>query len=130
MCSTIAPRNPPRNTSLKTTFRLLFKKTRSGEDHRTPIGSRSRWGHRGDVRDTGQISLDRPTNGKLTSSSLATRYGATGSAIRISTAKPTVCTAGCELVLHNGNFLGVAASVSWRPASYVMVFVFHFGECL
>ena len=25
--------------------------TRSGEDHRTPIGSRSRWGHRGDVRD-------------------------------------------------------------------------------
>ena len=26
--------------------------TRSGEDHRTPIGSRSSWGHRGDVRDT------------------------------------------------------------------------------
>ena len=25
--------------------------TRSGEDKRTPIGSRSRWGHRGDVRD-------------------------------------------------------------------------------
>ena len=26
-------------------------KTPSEEDHRTPIGSRSRWGHRGDVRD-------------------------------------------------------------------------------
>ena len=25
--------------------------TRSGNDHRTPIGSSSRWGHHGDVRD-------------------------------------------------------------------------------
>ena len=60
----------------------------------------------------------------------ATRYCVTGRALPTSTAKPTACTPGCELVLHNGNFLGVAASVSWRPASYVMVFVFHFGECL
>ena len=42
---------------------------------------------------------------------------ATGSAFRISIAKPTVCTAGCELVLHNENFLGVTTSVSWRPAT-------------
>ena len=28
-----------------------------------------------------------------------------------------VCTAACELVLHNGNFLGVTASVSWCPAT-------------
>ena len=33
------------------------------------------------------------------------------------TATPTVCTAGCKLVLHNGNFLGVTTSVSWRPAT-------------
>ena len=42
-------------------------------------------------------------------------YCATGPTLRISTAKPTVCTSGCELVLHKGNFLGVMASVSWRP---------------
>ena len=28
-----------------------YSTSRSGEDHRTSIGSRSRWGHRGDVRD-------------------------------------------------------------------------------
>ena len=44
-----------------------------------------------------------------------TRYCATGTSLRVSTAKPTICTAGCELVLHNGNFLGVTASDSWRP---------------
>ena len=27
------------------------------------------------------------------------------------------CTAGCELVLHNGNSLGVTVCVSWRPAT-------------
>ena len=32
-------------------------KTRNGEDHRTPIGSRSRWGHHGDVRDALDGSL-------------------------------------------------------------------------
>ena len=32
-------------------------KTRSGEDHPTPIGSRSRWGHRGYVRDALDGSL-------------------------------------------------------------------------
>ena len=37
------------DSSLKTPSSSL--KTRSGEDHRTPIGSRSRWGHRDDVRD-------------------------------------------------------------------------------
>ena len=30
--------------------------------------------------------------------------------------QPTVCTAGCELVLLNGKFLGVTASASCRPA--------------
>ena len=88
--------------------------TRSG-DHRTPIGSRSRWGHRGDVQDAD--SLDRPESGKWTSISSVTRYCTTGSALGISTAKPTICAAGCELVLHNGTFFGVTASVSWRPAT-------------
>ena len=48
------------------------------------------------------------------SSFFATRYCATGRALRISTAKPTACAGGCELVLHNGNFLGTTASDSWR----------------
>ena len=47
------------------------------------------------------------------------RFCATGLSLCISTAKPTVCTAGCELVLHNGIFLGVTVSVSWRPATVV-----------
>ena len=44
----------------------------------------------------------------------ATIYCATGRALRISTAKPSACTAGYELVLHNGSFLGATASDSWR----------------
>ena len=35
----------------------------------------------------------------------------------ILTAKPTVCIAGFELVLHNGKFIGVTASVSLRLAT-------------
>ena len=57
------------------------------------------------ARRTGRVSLDRPGSGKWTSIFSPTRYCATGPALRISTAKPTVCTAGCELVLNNGNFL-------------------------
>ena len=37
----------------------------------------------------------------------------TGRALQTSTTKPTACTAGCELVLHNGNFLGTTASDFW-----------------
>ena len=82
----------------QTTFRLFFKDSKWG---RSPATNRFavEVGHGG---GTGQISLDRPWSGKLTSSSLTTRYCATGPAVRIRTAKPTVCTAGCELVLHNG----------------------------
>ena len=67
------------------------------------------------TRRTGRVSLDRPGSGKWTSSSSATSYCNAGPALRISTAKLTACTAGCELVLHNGNFLGATASDSWRP---------------
>ena len=66
---------------------------------------------------TGRVSLDRPGSGKRTSSFFATKYCATGRALLTSTTKPAACTAGCELVLHNGNFLGVTASVSWSPAT-------------
>ena len=41
---------------------------------------------------TGRLSVGRPGSGKWTSSSLTTRYCATGPALRISTTKPTVCT--------------------------------------
>ena len=41
-----------------------------------------------------------------------TRYYATGPALQTRTAKSTVCTAGCKLVLHSGNLHGVTASVS------------------
>ena len=66
---------------------------------------------------TGRASLDRSGNGKWTSSFFAKRCGATGQALRISTAKPTACTAGCELVLHNESFLGATVSDSWRPVT-------------
>ena len=88
--------------------------TPSGEDHRTPIGSRSRWGHRGDVGDALYGSLWTVLGAGRTSSFLATRYCATGRALLTSTAKPTACTAGCELVLRNGNFHGTTASDFWR----------------
>ena len=61
---------------------------------------------------TRRVSLDRPGSGNLTSSSIATRHYAGGLALRISTTKPTVCTTGCELVLHNENFHGVTASAT------------------
>ena len=54
--STTSPRNPLRTTSLKTTFRLLFNDSKWRRS-RTPIRSRSRWGHRGDVRDALDGSL-------------------------------------------------------------------------
>ena len=50
VCSTTSPRTPP---PVPRHSRRRFgssSKTRSGEDHRTPIGSRSRWDHGGDVR--------------------------------------------------------------------------------
>ena len=65
------------------------------------------------MRRTGQVSLDRPGSGKWTSSFFGTRYCATGWALLTSTAKPTACTAECELVLHNENFLATASD-SWR----------------
>ena len=53
----------------------------------------------------------------MASSSLSTRFCGTERALQINTAKFTVCTAGCELVPHNGNFLVVTARASWRPAT-------------
>ena len=70
-----------------------------------------------DHRRTGRVSLDRTGSEKWTARSLATKYCATGPELRISTAKPTVCTARCELTLHNEDFIGVTTSVSWRPAT-------------
>ena len=55
--------------------------TRSGKDYWAPIGSRSGWRRRGDVRKpSGQDYLDYPGNGKWTSSFLATKCCATGPA--------------------------------------------------
>ena len=66
---------------------------------------------------TGRVFLDRPGSGKWTSSFFATRYCATGRALRIRTAQPTACTAGCGLVLHIGNFFGETVSDSWLPVT-------------
>ena len=116
-------KNPPRATSLKTTFRLLFK-TRRGEDHRTPIGSRSRWGHLGHFRDvrTGQVSLDRPGSGKWTPSFSATRCRAPGPALRISAApnqhrQTNRLYRRMRIGAAQRELLGVTASDSWRPAT-------------
>ena len=54
------------------------------------------------------------TTAMINSRWLGARNCAPGRALRTSTAKPTACTAGCELVLHNGNFLGTTASDFWR----------------
>ena len=51
----------------------------------------------------------------------ATTYRATGRALRTSTAKPTACTVDCELLLHNGNFLGITASDVWRMDTAVLL---------
>ena len=118
MCSTISPRYLPRTTSFKTTFRLLFKDSnkwrRSPDTNRFAVEVGS---SRCCTRRTGRVSLDRPGSRKWTSSFSATRYCDTRPALRTSTAKINVCTAGCEFVLHNGNFLGVMANVTWRPVT-------------
>ena len=44
------------------------------------------------------------TTAMINSRWLGARNCAPGRALRTSTAKPTACTAGCELVLHYGNF--------------------------
>ena len=62
------------------------------------------------TRRVGQDSPDRPGNGKVTFNSLSLKSCATGPASRTSTARPTACTAGCELARYSGSFLGVKAS--------------------
>ena len=117
MCSTISPRTPRRTTSLKTTFRFLFndskwRRSLDTNQFAVEVGSSRRC-----TRRTGRVSLYGPGGEKWISSFCATRYCATGPAVRICTTKPAVRTAGCELVLQNGNFLGVTASVSCPPAT-------------
>ena len=115
MCSTISPRYLPRTTSFKTTFRLLFKDSnkwrRSPDTNRFAVEVGS---SRCCTRRTGRVSLDRPGSRKWTSSFFGTRYCAAGRTLLTSTAKPTACTAGCELVQHNGHVLGTTASDFWR----------------
>ena len=106
MCSTTSPRNPRRITSPRSTFRLLCEDSkwrRSPGTNRFAVEVRS---SRCCTRRTGRVSLDRPGSEKWTTSSFATKYCATWWALRVSTVKPTAGTAGCELVLHNGNFPG------------------------
>ena len=67
------------------------------------------------MNETHWTALSGPSwEREWTSSVFATSYCATGRALRTRTAKPTTCPAECELVLHNGNFLGTMASDSWR----------------
>ena len=116
MRSTIDPRNPPRTMSLKKMFRFLFNNSmwrRSPDTNRFAVEV--------GTRRAGPASLDRPGSEKWTSSFLAERYCATRPALRISTTKLTACTAGCELVLHNTNFLRVSASDFWRPVAVASV---------
>ena len=61
------------------------------------------------------------TTAMINSRWLGARNCAPGRALRTSTAKPTACTAGCELVLHNGNFLGTTARDSWRTDTAVFL---------
>ena len=86
--------------SLKTTFRLFVndsKWRRSLDTIRFAVGvGLSRWC----TTRTGLVSLDRPGSGKWTCSFFSTRYYATGRELRTSTANPTACTTGCEMVLH------------------------------
>ena len=110
MCSTISTRNPPRTTSTKTTVRLFFKHSkwrRSSDTNRFPTCD-----HRGVVRDALEgvvYTVLGARNLQLLRHEIL-RYW--GGRLQIIIAKPTTCTAGCELVLHNGNFFGATASNS------------------
>ena len=76
---------------------------------------------RDSTRRAGRVYLDRPGSGEWTSIFFTTKYCDTGRELLTSTAKPVACTAGCELVLHNGNFLGKTARDSWRTDTAVFL---------
>ena len=84
-------------------------------------GRQSVRGQGGDIAvayETYWTALSRPSwEREMDLQFFATRYYVTKPALRSSTAKPTVCTARCKLVMHNGSSLGVTASVSWRPTT-------------
>ena len=72
------------------------------------------------LMETTRIGWDPPNrsgSGKWTFNSLAPTFCIIESALRTSTAKPTVFTAGCALVRHNVSFLGTTGKVFWRRAT-------------
>ena len=115
VCSTIFLRNSLRSTSLDISTplqRLKVEKTTGRQS------VRGRGGVIAVMYETHWTGLSRPSWEQEMNLQLSrTKYCATGPALRTSTAKTTVCTAGCELVLHKRNFLGVTASAFRRPAT-------------
>ena len=116
MCSTIFPINYIRTTSPKTTFRLPS----NDEKWRSPATSRSG----GEVelsrrytRRFGSDSPNRPGSGRWTSNSLAPTSCVIGPALRTSTAKPTIFTAGRLLARPSVSFPGTTANTFWRRAT-------------
>ena len=103
------PRRPRRRFDSPTT-------SRSGEDCRTSIGSRSRCRNRGDVRDALSRTLPTvPETGNGPSALSPRNVALLGSLPVPAPPNQPNCTAGCELVRHNWSFLGVTASGSWHP---------------
>ena len=91
--------------------------TRSGEDHRPPVGPVTRWSHRGAIQDALGGTSNRPGSGKWTFTSLTPTFCVIEPALRTSTAKPTAFTAGCALARHSESFPGTTANVFWRRAT-------------
>ena len=78
---------------------------RSAQDHRPPLSSRLGRANYDDVRGTLAGTLSPILGARNGPPALLPRPCSTGRAVRTITTKSTVCTSGCEKVLHNRNFI-------------------------
>ena len=116
MCSTTFPRDSTVRRHLRRPFRYPSR-TRSGEDHRPPVGPAARWSHPGDVQDALEKTLRTIVGVEVDLQLSRTPLCVIGPALRTSPAKRTDFTAGCALTRHSVSFPGTTANGFWRPAA-------------
>ena len=116
MCLTFSTRNPPRTTSLKTTFRLLFK-----DSKRRTLPNTNRFavevGSCGDIRDALDGSLSTVLRAGHGPPAFPPQYVALLGRHSESAPPNQPTVASCELLLHDRNSLGRTASDCWRPVT-------------
>ena len=117
MCSTTFPRNPPRTTSLKTTFRLPSNDLKWRRSSATSRSGGEVESSRCCTRRIGRGSPNRPGSGKWTSNSLAPICCVNGLVLRTSATKPTAFTVGRALALLSVSLPGTTANFFWRRAT-------------